>query len=384
MKAQKESSKKRIIVSFAGVLFSLCLCLGVYTMLRPSREFSQTENRKLAAFPHFSVSALLDGSYTKDISTWFNDQFAGRDMWTGLNLNVKKTLGQKENGGVYIGKKGQLYLKPEEPNMQSVNKNVQAMNDFSKQFKKVSSYVCIVPNAVTVQGGNLPKDAPIPDQKQFLSDLGQSLENQSFIDVSDALEKNNDQYIYYLTDHHWTGAGAQTAFEEIAAQMKLGKVTEDYEKVTVADDFRGTLCSKSGATGSKDTVEAYLPKTDIIYSVEYVSEKEKTATIYKTDALQSNDKYTIFFGGNHPRIDINTTAQTGRNLLVFKDSYYNCLAQFMWPYFDSIIIVDPRYYYEYAGNIVKQENITDVLYLYNADTFGTDSSLYAVLEAPAK
>ena len=56
----------------------------------------------------------------------------------------------------------------------------------------------------------------------------------------------------------------------------------------------------------------------------------------------------------------------------------------MWPYFDSITIIDPRYYYEYAGNIIKQENITDILYLYNADTFGTDTSLYAVLEAPVK
>ena len=214
----------------------------------------------------------------------------------------------------------------------------------------------------------------------FLKELASGLENQTFVDVSDALKKQSGEYIFYKTDHHWTSLGAKTAFDVLSGEMKLKKVIKDYEIVTVAEDFKGTLASKSGENGSKDTVQAYLPKTDVVYTVEYAATREKTATIYKTDALQNSDKYTVFFGGNHPRIDINTSAQTGRNLLVFKDSYFNALAQFMWPYFDSITIIDPRYYYEYAGNIIKQENITDILYLYNADTFGTDTSLYAILE----
>lgn len=254
------------------------------------------------------------------------------------------------------------------------------MNVFQEQFPKLRSYVCIVPNAISVQSANLPKGAPAPDQVAFLAQLKKQLPAQSFIDVSPALEKSNDQYIYYLTDHHWTSLGAKIAFEQIAAQMKIKDVVKEYEIVRAAENFTGTLASKSGSYASKDTVEAYLPKTDVIYAVEYVGTGEKSASIYRSEALQNNDKYTLFFGGNHPRIDIQTTAQTGRNLLVFKDSYFNCLAQFMWPYFDSITIIDPRYYYDYAGDVIQQENITDILYVYNADTFGTDKSLYAVLE----
>jgi len=380
----KEKTTKRIIISFITVFLSVCIVLGLYTLIRPAREFSTRENRKLASFPKFSFSALADGSFTDNLSTYFNDQFAGRDMWTGLNLTVKKAMGQKQNGGVYLGKKGQLYLNPEAPNKEAVAKNLAAMNAFQKGFKKVNSFVCIVPNAVTVQTENLPKGAPVPDQAAFLKEIQSGLEKQTFVDVSDALKKQSGEYIFYKTDHHWTSLGAKTAFDVLSGEMKLKKVIKDYEIVTVAEDFKGTLASKSGENGSKDTVQAYLPKTDVVYTVEYAATREKTATIYKTDALQNNDKYTVFFGGNHPRIDINTSAQTGRNLLVFKDSYFNAFAQFIWPYFDSITIIDPRYYYEYAGNIIKQENITDILYLYNADTFGTDTSLYAVLEAPAK
>ena len=74
-------------------------------------------------------------------------------------------------------------------------------------------------------------------------------------------------------------------------------------------------------------------------------------------------------------MDRTTTADTGRSLLVFKDSYANCFIQFLYPYFDHITMIDPRYYYDNVENVLKSEAVTDVLYLYNADTFLGDTSL---------
>ena len=39
-----------------------------------------------------------------------------------------------------------------------------------------------------------------------------------------------------------------------------------------------------------------------------------------------------------------TTADTGRTLLLLKDSYANCFVQFLTPYYDRILMIDPRYY----------------------------------------
>ena len=72
-----------------------------------------------------------------------------------------------------------------------------------------------------------------------------------------------------------------------------------------------------------------------------------------------------------------------RHLLIFKDSYANCFIQFLTPYFQMIILVDPRYYYEDISILMKQNQITDVLWLYNLDTFQTDTSLADVLAAGA-
>ena len=42
-------------------------------------------------------------------------------------------------------------------------------------------------------------------------------------------------------------------------------------------------------------------------------------------------------------------------------------------------MVDPRYYYDNLELVIKSEAVTDVLFLYNADTFLGDTSLADVL-----
>ena len=85
-------------------------------------------------------------------------------------------------------------------------------------------------------------------------------------------------------------------------------------------------------------------------------------------------------GGNYPSVLITTLNETGRNLLLLKDSYANCFIQFLLPFYDRILVVDPRYYSDDLNEDITDYNITDVLILYNANTFMQDNSLAGVLE----
>ena len=162
--------------------------------------------------------------------------------------------------------------------------------------------------------------------------------------------------------------------------MNLENVALDYNVYTVAGDFQGTLASKSGYHGSKDTVKIYEPKdVQTEYVVLYTEEGKKTTSIYDSASLKKKDKYTVFFGGNHARIDISTTQKERRNLLLFKDSYANCMVQFLLPYYQNIIVIDPRYFYDSVDNIIESCMITDILFLYNVNTFVTDNSIADVL-----
>ena len=88
-------------------------------------------------------------------------------------------------------------------------------------------------------------------------------------------------------------------------------------------------------------------------------------------------------GGNYSYVSIKTTAQTDRNLLLFKDSYANAFVQFLLPYYRNIVIIDPRYYSDDCEKLIEERDITDVLFLYNMNTFALDNSLAGVLEDSA-
>ena len=103
--------------------------------------------------------------------------------------------------------------------------------------------------------------------------------------------------------------------------------------------------------------------------------------MFVSSALDTKDKYTVFFGGNHPLVTLKTTANTGKVLLLFKDSYANCFVQFLIPYYDQIVMVDPRYYYDNADQLITQRAVTDVLFLYKDSTFIADTALSDTLNA---
>ena len=45
------------------------------------------------------------------------------------------------------------------------------------------------------------------------------------------------------------------------------------------------------------------------------------------------------------------------------------------PYYKSIVIIDPRYYTDKIEQTVKDNGVTDILWLYNTNTFFTDTSI---------
>ena len=97
--------------------------------------------------------------------------------------------------------------------------------------------------------------------------------------------------------------------------------------------------------------------------------------------LKKKDAYTVFGGSNHPIYTIKTPVKSSRRLLLIKDSYANSFLPFLARNFREIVVVDPRYYFGNIDNTITTENITDVLFLYNANTFFTDSSLSMMLNS---
>ncbi|MDK2584763.1 DHHW family protein [Romboutsia sedimentorum] len=379
--------KKKIIKNkyfkILALLF-LAFIFGVVILntITKDKQFSESENRMLAKKPKFTIEKLLEGRFSTKYEKYKIDQFIGRDFFINAKSHIDEMLGKNENNGVYICDDGYLMEDFKRPDEKYLNENIKAINDFSKKHKEINQYMLIAPNAISILNDKLPKFAPIINQKKYLDDLNKSLNDKiNFVDGYKALNNHKSEYIYYKTDHHWTTLGAYYGFLESAKSMKLDVKGNNYNIEPVTNDFHGTLYSKSGfASKDSDIVNVYLPKNkedEVV--VNYVEEKKKSPSIYDSKKLQGKDKYEVFLGGNHPLLKINTTLKSEKKLLLIKDSYANSFVQFLTPYFSEIVMVDPRYFYEDIEKLIDKEKITDMLYLYNANTFFSDTSLSAVL-----
>ena len=163
--------------------------------------------------------------------------------------------------------------------------------------------------------------------------------------------------------------------------MKL-KSNIKYKPYVVKKDFVGTLYSKSGFTnGKNDPITIYLPddKNALNSVIRYADTKEKTTDYYDMENLDKKDAYTVFGGTNHSLFSISTPVRKNRNLLVIKDSYANCFIPFLTQDYRTITVVDPRYYYENIATVIKANDIDEVLFLYNANTFFSDNYMRMML-----
>ena len=322
----------------------------------------------------------------KQYESYKSDQFAGRDFWVSLKTRVDLIAGKRKANGVFKGSDNYLLEDISVMNEEQVKKNTDAIRAFAEEYPELPVYMMLVPNAANVLQDKLPPFAVTEDQDaQFAKiqkDLGDSVH---WIDVSKTMKKHKNEEIYYHTDHHWTTLGASYAYETLVKNMKLdpSKVPA-FKPYAVANDFNGTLSSTSGyEAGYEEPIYIYAPKKDkdaVEVVVNYVDEQKKTATLYDRSKLKGKDKYGMFLGGNYSMLDIRTTADTTARLLLFKDSYANAVIPFLTPYYREIIVIDPRYYYGDITEVMQNHKITDILFLYNGNTFVEDNSISGVLQ----
>lgn len=131
----------------------------------------------------------------------------------------------------------------------------------------------------------------------------------------------------------------------------------------------------------EDQIDIYVPKDNSEYIMTNETTGKSSRSIYSMEALETKDQYTVFLSGNTGRISLEMDNDSDRHLLLIKDSYANSMIQFLIPYFRTIDIIDPRYYFEDVSKLLDSQLITDILFLYNSNTLMQDTSIADCLNA---
>lgn len=366
-----------------GIAVLLLLFISIIAALNlfmPNRAFSESENRVLAQPPKFSIQALFAGSFTSNFESYVSDQFVFRDLWIGAKTDLDRALRKKESNSVYLGRDGYLIQQFAEPAAGALQARIEAIQAFHEAAPELHKYAMIVPTAASVYQDKLPKYAKVGAEQTYMHQLKQMLPHEiTFVDLFPVLYAQREQLMYYKTDHHWTTKGAYAAYLELCKQMKLNPQAEDSFHIRrITDQFYGSLYSKSGYKHlSPDSIELYLPKDELNYTVTYVDEARTTNSLYAMDQLQKKDKYAVFLNGNYGMIQIKTEAahSSDNKLLIVKDSYANSFIPFLLKHFSEIDVVDLRYYEGELTELVNKRGIKQMLLLYNINTFFEDPSI---------
>lgn len=371
--------------SYKIYIILIIVILGVtggITLFSDQRSYSPNENRCLEEYPEFSLSSFMSGDFQEDAINALNDQFFKRDEFMKISTDIKKLLGYRDIGGVYLAKDGYYIEKIDEDDISQERyiQNLRYVQYFlSKQ--KCKTAAILVPSAGIVLRDKIPEYADFYDDDGMYKTAETVLSSSKVIDIRERLkEAEKSEQIYYRTDHHWTSGGAYHAYEEYCKAMDIDvRKYDEFNVKEVCDDFYGSLYSKVlDRRAIPDKV--YAPFSNIINNIKVTNDGKITDGIYYEDELKKKDKYAYFFGGNCGRVDISTGGEKGLKLLVIKDSFANSFIPFLLNSYSEITMIDPRYYIGSITKLAESNTYDHILILYEMSNFAGDTSLYKLIE----
>lgn len=383
MKQSQKRKKKQVYTKqiTAVILLGMAVLICLFNLALKDRKVSK---------PKMSVNDVLSGRYMEEYDNYFSESFAGKGVFESLDNSTQTLLGKRKSNGVYRGKEDYLLEEIAAVDDQELEKNVQAIKEFDNDYYNIPVYFMLVPNAANIQKDKLPASVVVRDQKEQFENIRKQFgEGIHWVDAEKKLSEHKDEEIYYRTDENWTSLGAHYGCEALADAMALDtSKAPKMKSYVVNNDFIGSLAKRSGyEKSSEESINVYVSEEkekDVKVVLTNGDTGKKSATLFDTSKLEKSDKYSLFLGGDYGMLDIKTTADTTERLLIFKDSYANCLIPFLTPYYREIVVIDPSCYKGNVQEIMQNTKFTSILFLYNGNSFVKDNHIYKVLENEVK
>jgi|GEM_PF-945701 len=191
-------------------------------------------------------------------------------------------------------------------------------------------------------------------------------ENIITVDAYSNLEKNKDDYLYFKTDHHWTALGAYRAYESFMKSKGEEAVPLDqYERVNSESKYLGSIYNMTEnlrLENNLDDIWYYKPLMSVEYTAINRDDTKWSANqIVFPSYFERDIKYAAFMGGDTAFSHIKVESDTDKKILVIKDSYGNAFIPFLLPHYSDVFVADPRYFTENIFDVIKENNIDDVL-----------------------
>ena len=368
---------RAVVLLFIGII----VVMQAAFWLLPRRSFSENEKRVLSEAPQIDAAGIADGSVFRSIESYLSDHFPGRELWVGANTYLENAEGRGATEDIVRGTDGWLFTAPVSDDRETLWDNMQAITTFAEK-QSVPVTMMAVPSAGAVVSDKLPalylpySDADLLEEARRIA--GNTLH---WVDLyTDFCSAEQPERLYYRTDHHWTSEGAYRAYCLLMEELGQSSVPRDDFTVEQISGFYGTSYSKSGLWLTEpDTLELWTDSDIQAVTTVYDANRADPVTregMFFREYLEDADKYPVFLSGNHARVHIETNADSGKRLLVIKDSYAHALAPFLAEEYSTIDLIDLRYFKQQTISSWLEENPADeILLVYGLSSLAEDKNL---------
>ena len=415
------------------ILFTAVLTVaGICSLLLEKPDVSEIEQRNLAQKPQVSWQSWFSGTFSKEFDAYYADTFPLRDFLVAFSNGTKESLGIRYDDIRILGGADAPVETPDEPvsqpdqalsqsdasQSQSVSSPQQGGSDSSLSSEPEENDVGVNKSGIFIYkgmgmslfGGNESVgkvyadninayhevfgdsvrvfDMVVPTSAEFyLPEKYKELSNSekdaiesiyrhladgvTGVDAYSAIEQHTDEYLYFNTDHHWTGRGAYwayTAFAEAAGFAPLD-IETDYT-IKRIDNFLGSLYRQTQDSKMRekgDYVEYFIPDVQAqAYIVQKDQPYSKSEWMVWAESVSGSNSYLVFLCGDAPMIQIDTGTRNGKSIVVVKESYGNAFVPFLIPHYEHIYVVDERYFQTSLVDFIQKNNVDDLLFLNNA------------------
>lgn len=256
----------------------------------------------------------------------------------------------------------------------------------------IKCYNMVVPTSTEFNLNPIYKETSY-SQRENLDRINSGLMDSIInVDVYDALNAHKDEYLYYRTDENWTAQGAYYAFNTFAETAQL-----DTDEILTEEDLaslRGAIKNFGGSylqrtidkntqpngnaelLDNLDTVTFY--GLNVNYSCYAIDKskgyEEELSDLFSIDKL-GDEPLSIFPSSNTTLIRIlNHDSNNDERLLVVGDSLSDPMLSYLVPCYYQVHIVDTNIYKENLREYIRDNNITQVLFL--SSITNANNSLY--------
>lgn len=351
-----KSKNIAICITFAA-LFAVGFFLCVFM---PKPAYSNSERRTLAVIPALSADTVWSGRFMSDFETYAVDAFPFRDTFRMIKaMTAGGIFLRQDNNGIYVAD-GYISAIEYPLDETSLDRAAERFRYICEKYltDKNAVFLSVIPdkNCFLAQGSG----HPAMDYADFEKKMQNKTDFAEYISISDLLERDD----YYRTDTHWRQEKITDVAHRLVQSMGTA-IVEDYETHVWEQDFYGVYHGQAALPIPPDTLQ-YMTGDAIDNCRVYDWQNEKEIPVYNMAYATGRDPYEMFLSGSLSLLTIdNPNAQTGKHLILFRDSFGSSIAPLLISGYSQITLVDIRYIHpDNLGRFIDFEGC-DVLFLYS-------------------